>query len=731
MVEQEAAKRIYRWKRQWRMLRLLQLIALSLGFSLLLCAVLVNMFPFADWETVIFVSLFLIAFVIFNLTHPLWKIDAPGISRYLDRQFPELEESTGILLRPSDELSLLERLQQQKVANLLNQIKTPAAPLKKLGLSVLVMVIGFGLSFAISQLKLVNYSPEAYSYKDSPHVAKERIPVQIASFSLKISAPAYTGLPERKQQQFSVKAATGSLLKWEIRTNEPVKKLKLIFNDREVASLRSIDGLGIEWSFLKTIHQPGFYQVDLDGKKSDLYQLELIPDLPVSIRITQPKPHTTIDFGQAQRLNLTLHLNDDYGIKDAAISATMASGKGEGVSFTEKKLLFNTSFNNSKSMSLSKTIDLKSLGMKPGDELYFFVKALDNHGQASRSDVYFVSIVDTAELMSMAGMTNGINLVPEYFRSQRQIIMDTEKLLNEKSAITEESFKNRSNALGIDQRLLRLRYGKFLGEETETEIGADHEHEEGHAHEEGHQHEGEEHHEEKGTKATEKFGDVKAIMDSYSHKHDIAEDATFFEPELKAHLKAVLTEMWSSELQLRTYKTRDALPFEYKALRLLKDLQQKSRAYVAKTTVKVAQLKEEKRLSGELDKIGQPFQKNTFEPLDRKKELLKRAISALESRKAGAMFSTEELSLLRETEKYMVVAASDNPAIFLPALKGWRKLMTGSSSSEKEIAKVQGAIGKMIGTEQAVPQLPSAPPASNLYRKYFNALKKGEGANGI
>ncbi|WP_342333256.1 hypothetical protein [Pedobacter sp. FW305-3-2-15-E-R2A2] len=735
MVEQEAGKRIYSWKRQWRIFRLLQLVALSLGFSLLLCAVLVNMFPLADWETVIFASLFGIAFVIFNLIHPFWKIDAPGISRYLDRQFPELEESTGILLRPSDELSLLERLQQKKIKTLLAQIQTPTAPLKKLALSILLMIIGFGFSFTISHLKLVDYIPEAYSYKDKPSVIKERIPAQIASFSLKISAPAYTGLPERKQQQFAVKAATGSLLKWEIRTNEPVKKLKLIFNDREVASLRSADGLGIAWSFLKTIHQPGFYQVELDGKKSDLYQLELIPDLPVSIRITQPKPHTTIDFGQAQRLSLTLHLNDDYGIKDAAISATMASGKGEGVSFTEKKLLFNTSFNNNKSMSLSKTIDLKSLGMKPGDELYFFVKALDNHGQTSRSDVYFVSIVDTAELMSMAGMTNGINLVPEYFRSQRQIIMDTEKLLNERPGITEESFKNRSNALGIDQRLLRLRYGKFLGEETETEIGADHDHdhEEGHAHKEGegHQQEGEEHHEEKETKATEKFGDVKAIMDSYSHKHDIAEDATFFEPELKAQLKAVLTEMWSSELHLRTYKTRDALPFEYKALRLLKDLQQKSRAYVAKTTVKVAQLKEEKRLSGELDKIGQPLQKNTFEPLDRKKELLKRALSALESRKTGAVFKTEELSLLRETEKYMVVAASDNPAVFLPALKGWRKLMTGSKSSEKEVEKVQGAIGKLIGQEQTVPQLPSAPPASNLYRKYFNALKKGGGANGI
>lgn len=746
MVEQEAGKRIYNWKRQWRVLRLLQIAALSLGISLLVAASLIHLFSWATWATLIFVLVFLVAFLAVNLLYPFWKINEEGISRYLDRQFPQLEESSGILLKPLDELSGLERLQQQKINALLSTIPAPMAPLRKLGMAVLVLIIGAGLSFFISSLKPLGHALATYQNQGQSKVVKERIPSQIASFSLSISPPAYTRLPEQQQQQFSVKTATGSLLKWEIRTNEPVKKLKLIFNDKEVASLRSVDGMGIEWRFLKTIHQSGFYQVELDGKKSDLYQLTVIPDLPVSIRIIQPKPHTTIDFGQPQRLNLSLQLNDDYGIKDASISATMASGKGEGVSFTEKKLLFNTGFNNGKSMALQKTIDLKSLGMKPGDELYFFVKALDNHGQTSRSDVYFVSIVDTTELMSMAGMTNGVNLVPEYFRSQRQIIMDTEKLLDEQPRITEESFKNRSNGLGIDQRLLRLRYGKFLGEETETEIGVGHDHdqEEGHAKdkghkkeeehskEEGHAHEeGEEHHEEQETKKTEKFGDVKAIMDSYSHKHDIAEDATFFEPELKAQLKAVLTEMWSSELRLRTYKTRDALPFEYKALRLLKDLQQKSRAYVAKTTVKVAQLKEEKRLSGELDKIGQPLQKSTFEESDKKKELLKRALSALESRKTGLVFKTDELSLLRETEKYMVVAASDNPAVFLPALKGWRKLTTGTYTSEKEIAKVQGAIGKMIGQEQAVPQLPSAPPASGLYRKYFNALKKGGATNGI
>lgn len=731
MVEQGTEKRIQLWKIQWRLARLFQLMAVSLGLSLIITTVITQLFSWTSWTIVMLFSIFLLAFIIGSLKNPFWKINALSISRYLDAQFPELEESTGLLLKSSAKLSVLERLQQQKVHGVIMKIPAPKEPLRKLGWSILLLITAMVLSFGISSLKRLDTLQKAAVAGQGTSVVKEHIPAQIASFSLKISPPAYTALSESRQQQFAIRAATGSVVSWEIRTNEPVKKLKLIFNDQQVATLASTNGQGLEWKFLKAMNQAGFYQIELDGKKSDLYQVTLIPDLPVSIRIRQPKPHTTIDFGQAQRVNLMLDLSDDYGIKDASISATMASGKGEGVSFTEKKLLFNTTFNNSRSMSLNKTIDLKSLGMKPGDELYFFVKALDNHGQVSRSDVYFVSIVDTTELMSMAGMTNGVNLVPEYFRSQRQIIIDTEKLLAEQPRLTDEAFKNRSNALGIDQRLLRLRYGKFLGEETETEIGADHDHDDGHAHEEGHEHEGgEEHHEKEEAKPTQKFGDVKAIMDSYSHKHDIAEDATFFEPELKAQLKAVLTEMWSSELRLRTYKTRDALPFEYKALRLLKDLQQKSRAYVAKTTVKVAQLKEEKRLSAELDKITQPNQQNTFEPKDKKNTILKLALSALESRKTGMMFNTEASALLRETEKYMVIAASDNPAVFLPALKEWRKLMTGGKLSEIEIARIQSAIGKMIGPEQALPQLPSSTPASTLYQKYFNQLKGG-GTNGI
>ena len=188
-------------------------------------------------------------------------------------------------------------------------------------------------------------------------VIKENILPEISDFRATIIAPAYTGKGTREQKQFMIKAETGAKINWKIETNVAIKKLKIIFNDKEINTLNPNNSASTGFSYTKTIDKASFYQLELDGKKSDLYQIEVIPDLPVTIKITQPKQRTTIDIGQPQKFTLNAILNDDYGINDAFISATMASGKGEGVSFTEKKLAFDTNFGNRKSVSLTKQID--------------------------------------------------------------------------------------------------------------------------------------------------------------------------------------------------------------------------------------------------------------------------------------------------------------------------------------------------------------------------------------
>jgi hypothetical protein len=54
------------------------------------------------------------------------------------------------------------------------------------------------------------------------------------------------------------------------------------------------------------------------------------------------------------------------------------------------------------------------------------------------------------------------------------------------------------------------------------------------------------------------------------HAHDESEEATFLEPAVKTKLKACLAQMWEAELRLRTHRPREALPYEYKALKLLR-----------------------------------------------------------------------------------------------------------------------------------------------------------------
>lgn len=657
-----------------------------------------------------FTIVFLIALLVGIVVKRVFQINNATTAKYLDEHFPQVEDSASLLLKPSSELSLLEQLQVNKIVDFFPLQQAFKKPVKKLLWSVLVLAFSIGVIFAVNHYALIpnNKSGETHEAKPAALV-KENIPAEIESVNIKIDPPSYTGRTGRSQSQFTFKAETGAKITWLITSNVALKKLNIIFNNAEIVALKAINNEFTQWSFSKTIDHAGFYQLEFDGKKSDLYQIEVIPDLPVDIKILAPKIHTTIDFGQIPRVNLSVSLTDDYGIKDAYISATLASGKGEGVSFTEKKLLFNVPLSGKKSIKLNKLIDLTALGMKPGDELYFYILAIDNNGQTSRSDVYLVSIADTAELMSMAGLANGIDLVPEYFRSQRQIIIDTEKLIKEEKTMSAEDFKSKSNNLGLDQKLLRLRYGKFLGEVAETEVGGEH-------HDDDH---------DDGGGAGVEFGNVQALMDEYAHKHDIAEDATFFEPELKAQLKAVLNEMWSSELRLRTYKLQEALPFEYKALRLLKELQQKSRAYVAKTTLKAVKLKLDKRLSGELDKIIEPTNNADFEVKDKTTEELKLLLTVLDQRKSGKAFQYGERELLRSGEAQLISAAATQPTSFLTALKSLRKLTTANKVVINDIEIVQKALKTLIGVEETLPQKQDASPAVKLSDGYFNYLKNG------
>ncbi|OCX52107.1 hypothetical protein BEL04_11460 [Mucilaginibacter sp. PPCGB 2223] len=646
--------------------------------------------------------------VLLSFTRP-WKITRAKVAALLNLYHPQLEESCGLVLKPSGELNLLEKLQLAKVETALQQLNdTPKQFTKHLRRAALFLVLMLAVSFAIAKSGILHSGSSALSNHSAADTAKqipEKVLPQIASQKLEIIPPAYTNRAKREQNRFTLNVEEGSTVKWNIETNIAVKQLSLIFNETDQIRLVP-DKDHTNFTAEKSINKPGFYQVSIDGKLSDLYQVEVIKDNPPVIRILTPKPYTFIDGGEKPQVNISTQLTDDYGISNGLIMATVAKGTGEAVKFKEYKIPFDQSFagRNAK-YDLKKFIDLKKLGMEPGDELYFFIQATDNHNQQSRTDAYTVSIQDTAALFSMNGMVNGVDFKPEFFRSERQIILDAERLLKEKDTISTEVFKNRSNDLGTDQKLLRLRYGKFLGEESESDIGAAGGNDQ--------------------LSNPADFSNINKIMDAYTDKHDNAEDAGFFEPNQKEQLKATLTEMWNAELRLRLYKPQDALPFAYKALRLLKDLQQKSRAYVAKSAFKPPPLKMEKRLSGELKKIIEPDVHYTIKPAESQLITLKNSVAVLELLKTGTEINSTSFHTLQLAAQELSTKAAAQPGIYLASVSAMHRILAVPKQAQlPDIGLVEKVIQQTLQSAKQLPGTASTQPDMGLSQQYYKNLNK-------
>ncbi len=712
-------------QKKWKRDQMLSLLLVALAFTVVIMALGYTFFSLSWWWTIPLFALLSLGLLTINQS---WRVSKWDVSWFLNQNFPPLEESCELLLKPLNSLNFLQQLQRKKIEQILPALAHPIPVPTQLKSATIVAAIALLISFIITQMPFQSQQTHMDQHsglsEDKPTTQKaEEIFPRLTAYAVKIIPPAYTGISSRTQHQPALKVEAGSRVQWQLSTNTTAEKVRLLFNEQDSLVLQADNPEHTLWSGQTTLYQSGFYQVKVENKLSELYQIEVIPDQPPVIHITSPEPHTIIDFGAPQQVEVKATLSDGYGVQQASIQATLARGSGENVSFEEKQLSFDTSPRGKKNYRLTKTLALPQLGMKPGDELYFYVKAVDNQQQESRSEVYFITLPDTAELMSLDGLTMGVNLVPEYFRSQRQIIIDTEKLIHEQDSISVQAFQNRSNNLGIDQKLLRLRYGKFLGEESETYSAGSHHHEENEPVE--HQQESEDHAHDRETSETEVqgFGDARHLLESFGHAHDNAEDATFFDPELKGQLKATLTEMWNAELRLRTLKPQQALPFEYKALRLLKDLQQKSRAYVGKTAVKTPPLKPEKRLSGELDDITDPVYRYRAEQNTTSSLILKKALTVLESARYNNSFGQTDLRILRETGKQLNEKAAEQPGIYLKAANALRNILsTPQAIKAAEIAQVAQTLQKMINLEARLPQPATVSPSRNLSQQYFENL---------
>lgn len=677
-------------------------------------------------------------------------IDVRRVAYFLNHRYPELQESVDLILVADDALSPLTQIQKHKVEQVLEKTKAQIRLPLQWKVPVSLFSIGVLLTVFVPQPDQNQRLTEQHYITEADQSLAESY-AAIKNSSITILPPTYTGLKKISQASTEIKAVAGSDIRWELVFNEPVNHVRFIFSGTDTADAR---GRNNTFIFDTKLSASSFYQIQWQSSDSIIttgfFPIQMIADEPPVIDVSGLSQFTSIGLKEKQTVDVKATVTDDFGLTDAFINATVSKGSGESVKFREEKIRFSTPLAMSgKRITPQHVLSLQQLGLEPGDELYFYIEAFDNKqpdANRTRTETFFIALEDTTQAESVADEGLGVDLMPEYFRSQRQIIIDSEKLLAAQKKISREEFSFKSNELGYDQKVLRLRYGQFLGEEFETNIGPgghieeeEHHHEEGEHDEDkdvtksfGHQHDTEnEHnlvpaspqaHDHAHNHETTKEGKEENPFEEFVHQHDNAEEATFFIQSVRAKLKAALTLMWDAELQLRLSEPARSLPYQYKILKLLKEISNDSRIYVHRTGFDPPPLKEEKRLTADLSEIKPATHNNPYET-SLTFTAVQQAIQILHAI-SGEPLSVFEKSIFANAGSEVAPLAIEQPGVHLKTLSNLKTLSEITTTVPAEL--VQETLQQLWRLLPEEPQNPSKVKQSPAYwgEEFFHQLEK-------
>lgn len=507
-------------------------------------------------------------------------IDDAWLVRTLDASDPAFQDSADLLLANPAALGDLARLQRERMLQVLDaraartqrQVREPW-PLRRIAAAFAVAMVS--IVAIVGWPATAEHPPAATS---APEVASAPLPQSMTS-TLRIVPPAYTGLPARDVDTLSARVEEGSALAWSLRFAHEPASARLVSVDGTTLEL---EASGDAWKATRTLARSTLYRVQIEGAQAlpqaPSARLEVIPDRAPRLTVRQPERTLTVVDDGLRQWTIVVEASDDYGLADAQLELVLAQGSGEQVTVTQRRIALRGE-GDAKQRRYEHRIDLTALGFAAGDDVIAALQVRDRRApepNLARSPSFILRWPPPppVEGSGVEGLVQ--KAMPAYFRSQRQIIIDTEALVAKRASLPADDFVVRSDVIGADQRLLRLRYGQFLGEESETE---------GEAHEEG---------------PGESHGDsVQALMAAAGHLHDLPEAATLLDPGTRALLREALAAMWDAERELRTGAPAAALPHERRALEFIKRAQQADRIYLARVGLDLPQLDDARRLTGE------------------------------------------------------------------------------------------------------------------------------------
>ena len=581
-------------------------------------------------------------------------------------------------------------------------------------------------------------------------------PAPPALIKVTVTPPVYMDAAPFEERDFNLTVPEGATLTWHI-DNPGDLALRLAINDA-ASTERTVD-FALQpqghWQASTEIHETALYRLERQGEDGfealpGVYSLAVSLDRPPRLHMLSPKTNRLeIPVDGDPHFVYRVSVTDDYGIAEVEVLASVAKGSGEGVKFRDQQFALADYAIEGGARIYERHWDLEALGMEPGDEVYLFTRARDNHPgkvQQGRSDTLVVRWLDETEVQPVSdGLA--ISVMPEYFKSQRQIIIETEQLIADREVLSEALFVQTSRELGVAQSELKERYGQYLGDEfgeseapsgLMTEAAAT---DEGEADDDDHA--GHDHSEDAHTAETHAGHDhgadaggeppqtAEALIARFGHDHGAAEIGPITRRSPVGLMKRAVANMWDAELQLRLANPEAALPYEYEALKYFDLARQAERIYTQRLGFEPPPVSEERRLSGDLDAVQSRERALAAAPDPSAVLLMADLFRLLNDKAPGTELSSAESALLEEAASVFAERATDRPALIQSAAYLEQMRVSGRLQLEDCddcLASLRRATWSLLPASVPAPSRATRPPLDDLavqYLERINALRTG------
>lgn len=256
---------------------------------------------------------------------------------------------------------------------------------------------------------------------------------EIAAATVSVTPPAYTGLAKREFQagREEIAGYRKSRVGLFVTSNRPLSGGLLTIDPKDgLSSQKQVVGVllgqntvGFNWS----LDDPAGLEVvitDIRGTKNrDPFKMEqkLIPDKPPEVAISEP---AAFSFATPQvTIPLVGTASDDLALRKVALVRTV-------VGYLDRSVVVGPDVEQTR-FDVERKVDLKTLGVQPGQVLEFYLEASDSNPDLtgiSVSDVVRVQIISEAEYTAMLRAKTTL----DEFLKRYQVAMESTARLTKK-----------------------------------------------------------------------------------------------------------------------------------------------------------------------------------------------------------------------------------------------------------------------------------------------------------